>query len=465
MMGKHGEALGRGGASDASRHALGSGAAGALLALLLAIIICPACSLPPDSAGSGTPPGSRGAGGDAISPRVPDGPPSDSAKGRTWPGWRGPGRDAISPHVPVKLPSEVRFLWRTKMTGPGLAGVAATARSVIVSDKDAKRTQDIWRCLGADDGKERWQVSYEAKGKMDYSNAPRATPAVYDGLVYLLGAFGHLHCVRLDTGRIVWKKNIIREFGAKLPGWGMCAAPLVVDDKLIVNPGGPKASIVALHRRTGEVIWRCAGAQAAYASFIVAEVAGKRQIIGYDAGSAGGWDLATGERLWTLVPKEEGDFNVPTPVFMDGKLLLATENNGTRLYAFRDDGTIEQKPIASNEDLLPDTQSPVVVGGLVIGNADCLYCLDAANGLSPAWEVDDDMFADHAAIIGGNGRALVFTASGNLALLKVDRTGCGPISRLKPYGDAEVSIWSHPALVPGRLYIRDETHASCLLLE
>jgi outer membrane protein assembly factor BamB len=351
------------------------------------------------------------------------------------------------------------------MTGPGLAGVAATARSVIVSDKDAKRTQDIWRCLGADDGKERWQVSYEAKGKMDYSNAPRATPAVYDGLVYLLGAFGHLHCVRLDTGRIVWKKNIIREFGAKLPGWGMCAAPLVVDDKLIVNPGGPKASIVALHRRTGEVIWRCAGAQAAYASFIVAEVAGKRQIIGYDAGSAGGWDLATGERLWTLVPKEEGDFNVPTPVFMDGKLLLATENNGTRLYAFRDDGTIEQKPIASNEDLLPDTQSPVVVGGLVIGNADCLYCLDAANGLSPAWEVDDDMFADHAAIIGGNGRALVFTASGNLALLKVDRTGCGPISRLKPYGDAEVSIWSHPALVPGRLYIRDETHASCLLLE
>ncbi|MHC4199201.1 MAG: outer membrane protein assembly factor BamB family protein, partial [Planctomycetota bacterium] len=267
MMGKHGEALGRGGASDASRHALGSGAAGALLALLLAIIICPACSLPPDSAGSGTPPGSRGAGGDAISPRVPDGPPSDSAKGRTWPGWRGPGRDAISPHVPVKLPSEVRFLWRTKMTGPGLAGVAATARSVIVSDKDAKRTQDIWRCLGADDGKERWQVSYEAKGKMDYSNAPRATPAVYDGLVYLLGAFGHLHCVRLDTGRIVWKKNIIREFGAKLPGWGMCAAPLVVDDKLIVNPGGPKASIVALHRRTGEVIWRCAGAQAAYASF------------------------------------------------------------------------------------------------------------------------------------------------------------------------------------------------------
>jgi hypothetical protein len=91
----------------------------------------------------------------------------------------------------------------------------------------------------------------------------------------------------------------------------MCAAPLVVDEKLIVNPGGSKASVVALHRLTGEVLWQSPGAPAACASFILAEVAGKRQVVGYDVRSAGCRDLATGKRLWTLEPEEKRDFNVP----------------------------------------------------------------------------------------------------------------------------------------------------------
>src|SRR5207244_7778620 len=123
------------------------------------------------------------------------------------------------------------------------------------------------------------------------------------------------------------KKNILREFGAELVRWGMSASPLIVDGKLIVNPGAKKAAIVALDPADGKLVWQAPGKPAAYASFIAGRFGGIEQIVGYDAISLGGWDPATGRRLWFLFPPERGDFNVPTPVDLGGKLLLATENN------------------------------------------------------------------------------------------------------------------------------------------
>ncbi len=69
--------------------------------------------------------------------------------------------------------------------------------------------------------------------------------------VFLLGAFGDLHCAALDSGKVLWKQHLIKDYGAKCPKWGMTATPLIVDDKLIVNPGAEKASLVALDRASG----------------------------------------------------------------------------------------------------------------------------------------------------------------------------------------------------------------------
>ena len=167
---------------------------------------------------------------------------------------------------------------------------------------------------------------------MDFSNSPRANPVIFEELVYLLGAFGDLHCVRLADGQVVWKKNIVKDFGAELITWGTCSVPLIVDDKLIVNPGAKEASIVALDRLTGQLIWKVAGEPAAYSSFIAGRFGNVRQIVGYDSISAGGWEVETGKRLWKLVPPIEGDFNVPTPININGRLILTSENNGVRFY-------------------------------------------------------------------------------------------------------------------------------------
>ncbi|MHC4313740.1 MAG: PhnD/SsuA/transferrin family substrate-binding protein [Planctomycetota bacterium] len=380
-----------------------------------------------------------------------------------WTDWRGPKRDAVSRYVPKKLPAKAEFLWRRQLTGMGLSGIAAMSRYVIVADKDKEKKQDIFRCLDADTGAQLWAIEYPAPEDMDFSNSPRANPVIHEGLVYLLGAFGDLHCVKLKTGQVVWKKNIVKEFGAELVTWGMCSAPLIVADKLIVNPGAKDASIVAMDRRTGKVIWKTPGEQAGYSSFILATFGNVRQIIGYDSISLGGWDPKTGKRLWKLLPDDEGDFNVPTPIYVDGKLLVTTENNGTRLYGFDDNGQIQSKPLAQNLDLSPDTSTPVVINNLVFGCFAGLYCLDLNNGLKTLYSADDDAFFDYAALIAGNGHVLIITVEGELILIEAAGDRYTLKSRLRLFEKSEV--FSHPALIGNRLYIRNATEVCCLLLD
>jgi len=387
--------------------------------------------------------------------------------GKRWPDWRGPYRDGISPDVPEALPTAPRLLWSRTLTGPGMSGLAVAERRVVVANKDLDDERDIFHCLDADTGEELWRLSYRAKGEMDFTNSPRANPVICGRLVYLLGAFGDLHCVELASGRVVWRRNILADFGAELPSWGTCPTPLVVGEKLIVSPGAARAAVVALDRFTGKVLWVCPGVQPGYGSFIVATLGGRRQIVGYDCASLGGWDPATGRRLWQLIPPVEGDYNVPTPIAVDGRLLVSTENNGTRLYAFDRRGLIESMPLAENRDLKPDTATPVVVNGLVFGSSGELLCLDLANGLKTLWKNDSERFTHHCTLIGGNGKVLVVTQSGHLYLIEATGEGYrerGSLALFEDVPSTERDVWSHPALVGNRLYVRNLLGIYCFIL-
>jgi outer membrane protein assembly factor BamB/ABC-type phosphate/phosphonate transport system substrate-binding protein len=389
-------------------------------------------------------------------------PAASSPDSHIWPGWRGANRDAVVAQLPKRLPRQAKFLWTTPLSGAGLSGVVATENEVIVADRDPLDQNDIFRCLDAQSGLELWRLEYPAPGRLDYGNSPRATPLIYQDRVYLLGAFGHLYCVALADGAVVWKKDIVREYGAKLPTWGMCASPLIVDGRLIVNPGVPKASVVALDAATGKEVWRSPGAGAAYASFIVGRFGGCRQIVGYDAESLGGWDIDSGKRLWTLVPPQKGDFNTPTPIAIDGKLLVSSENNGTRLYEFNDSGVIRQKPMAKNDKLAPDSSTPVVFDGKVFGCSGELFCLDALS-LKTHWTSDDKAFTNYVTLIAGSDRVLIATAGGDLLLYDAGRGRRVLISKLQVFSEGE--MLSHPALIGNRLYLRGPDSVRCLLLE
>jgi len=389
-----------------------------------------------------------------------------------WGDWRGPNRDGISPDLPTRLPSEPTFLWRRKLTARGVGALAATDTCVIVSDKDVPgeaAANDVWRCLDAATGRQLWTLSYPAAGEMDYTNSPRAAAVIDGQRVYLLGAFGDLHCVGLDHGRVIWNCNFRETFVPELPTWGYCGSPLIVDDKVVVSTCAPDAALVAMDKKTGKVVWQTPGERPGYGAMILGTFGGVRQIVGHDRHTLGGWDPGTGRRLWTLKPPEPNDFNVPTPIDLgDGRLLVATENNGTRIYAFGADGTITPEPTALNEDLLPDSSTPIVLDGRVWGaGTEGACCLDLDDDLKTVWMVEGEPFDDYASFIGGNGRVLIVATDGRIALMPsrpapADRPAW--VQVFERTGSFEPEVWSYPAIVGNRLYLRSRNEIVCLLL-
>jgi hypothetical protein len=171
--------------------------------------------------------------------------------------------------------------------------------------------------------------------------------------------------------------------------------------------------------------------------------------------------------VWTLTPLYEGDFNVPTPVVVAGRLLLVSENNGARLYEFDASGKIVEEPVAQFEELRPDTSTPVAVGNRVFCVWNRLFCLDAERGLSPIWIGEDAALADYAAIIASDDRALVVGRGGELLLVDAQADQFRIASRLTIFDAADgrqATCLSHPALVGTRLYIRQGSELACVEL-
>ena len=356
--------------------------------------------------------------------------------------------------LPDELPAQLTPVWSIDVNARGLGGVAATADAVLFSDRGLNDTIDEWKCVSAATGRESWAYSYPCRGNLDYGNSPRATPLIDGDRVFVLGAFGHLACLKLGTGEPVWELNLRDEFGpAGDPKWGACSSPLLAGGKLVVNPGARDASVVALDPATGTVAWKSPGKPAGYGSLLAGTFGGVPQVVGHDADTLGGWDAATGRRLWTLKPAVPNDFNVPTPLDLGGKLLVTTENNGTRLYRFGPGGAIDPAPVATNRRLAPDTHTPVAVGGRVFGVWRRLSCLAVADGLRPVWEADGPAFARYAALVATESRVLAVTLEADLVLFDAAGGEYRERGRVKLW-PAEKGLYSHPAFVGSRAYAR-----------
>ena len=335
---------------------------------------------------------------------------------------------------------------------------------MVVADRDELDSGDLFQCFAAADGKLLWELIYPAQGELDYGNSPRATPLIHGKHVFLLGAFGHLHCVNLADGEIVWQRELPLDFNVELPTWGYCASPLIVANKLIVNPGAKNASLVALDIKNGNIGWQAPGRGVAYGSFLLAKFSGKQQIIGRDALSLGAWDPATGQQLWELALPQREEFGVPTPIQWGERLLVTDENNGTRLYEFQANGQIVAEPVGTNMVLAPDTSTSVVVGDRVYGCWEKFVCLDANNRLQTTAELDEPAFSHHVTLIGSETRLLTLGNRGELVLL--DITGDRPriVSRNGQFAGRE-ETYSHPALVGRQMFLRVGSTLYCLGLD
>ena len=392
-------------------------------------------------------------------------PGASMAVAAGWTDWRGSAaRDAFVVSLPALLPASPRVIWRRPMRGQSPGGLAATGDRVIAPDKTEAADHDVWQCLRADTGEPVWTVSYPAAAEMDYTSASRATPVIVGDKVYLFGALGDLLCVELKTGAVLWHINLIRGYGGSVPQWGFCGTPLVRGDRIMVQTGSRRAGLVALNRLTGREVWRSPGSLPSYGSLLSADLGGRQQIVGHDSDSLGGWDPETGRRLWRLVPHVSNDFNVPTPVKVGDMLLVATENNGTRLYAFDDDGVIQPEPWAATQRLAPDVSTPVLADGLVWGaDREGVHVLRVVSRLNPVWESSGEEYTRYMSLIASPTGVLAVALSGNVHLFGVPPGAATRHTTAFPSGgEFPPEMWSHPALVGHRLYLRSATEVVCM---
>ncbi|MFO1092800.1 MAG: PQQ-binding-like beta-propeller repeat protein [Planctomycetaceae bacterium] len=354
--------------------------------------------------------------------------------------------------------------WSRTLSSAGLGGIAATADCVIVSDRELDDTVDVFRGFDATTGREKWTVRYLAPSRFDYGNSPRATPLVDGDRVFLFGASGHLTCANVETGKVLWRLNVVDEFNvsAELP-WGFCGSPLIVNEQLVLGPGGEEGAVVALDPATGDVRWATTGNSPSYGSLIEMTINGSHQIVGHDSITLGGWDTASGKRLWTLAPQTAKDFHVPTPIVFEDKLVVSTENNGTCLYRFSEEGRLEPEPVAVFRKLAPDTHTPVISGRRLLGVCKALYCLDLDNNLSVVWRATDEAFRAHVSLLADDRRLLAWTEAGELLLVDAQAEEYRVLDRYHVF-PGESGLLSHPALVGDTLYVRGNSEIRALSL-
>jgi hypothetical protein len=162
-------------------------------------------------------------------------------------------------------------------------------------------------------GKEVWATPHGEAFRNDRGDGPRGTPTIDGDRLYALGGAGDLSSLDLKTGKVVWTMNVLSKFGGENIKWGISESPLVIGDKVLVNAGGPGASIVALKKTDGTLIWKSQSDEAGYSSAIPVEIGGTTQVIFFTGNRALGLDVSDGKLLWEYKRPSNDVANVATP--------------------------------------------------------------------------------------------------------------------------------------------------------
>ncbi len=243
-----------------------------------------------------------------------------------WTQWRGPNRDGHSAETgllkdwPEGGPP---LLWHARGNGAGYSSFAASDGRLFTLG--SRGTTEYVIALDAETGKKLWETVSGSLFTNDRGDGPRGTPVVDGNRLFALGGNGDLSCLDLATGAVVWKKNVVEEFKGTVPYWGISESPLVLEDGVLVQPGGPGATVVALNKQTGALIWKAAGNDpAAYSSAVLATVGGTRQAVFFTERNGMGVDVATGKVLWTNDRVNNNTANIATPIVSGNRVFLSS---------------------------------------------------------------------------------------------------------------------------------------------
>jgi outer membrane protein assembly factor BamB len=387
-----------------------------------------------------------------------------------FPRYRGPRADGVvHPSDLLDLKWEnarPKELWRHPCGG-GFSGFAVAGNAAVTMEQ--RGPDEAVVCYDRATGVERWAYAYPALFKDTTGNGPRATPTVADGEVYALGALGDLVCLDGASGAKKWAVNILADNQAKVVSWGMTGSPLVTDELVIVNAGVDPANnagraVAAYRRKDGQRVWAAGTHKAGYGSPQLATLAGRRQVLLFDAGGLAGFDLEAGRELWRHPWETYQDMNIAQPLlFDDDRVFLSSEvNNGCAMVRVtRKGGGYAAEVVWENRYLAARQVNPVRVGNHIYGMGGVtgmLVCLEAETGRR-RWR---GKAYGQGQILAVAGTLLVQSEQGDLAVVPADPERFREAARMTVFPNRRT--WNTPALAGRQLFLRNDEEMVCLEL-
>jgi outer membrane protein assembly factor BamB len=423
-----------------------------------------------------------------------------------WPNWRGPNHDGISTEtgwIAGKIKEGVKPLWETgigtafssmTVSNGRLYTMGNTGESEMVAEEDgdddegddegedeseeedggdeeeeqyynrdydaeavAKGQSDIVYCLDAETGREIWKYSYPALLEgTDYQGGPNATPTVDGEKVYTLSKRGKVFCFNANGGKVIWQKDLRREFGIKTPYWGLASSPVIIDDMVIYNAGSYG---IALDKNDGGLIWQNGKGPAGYASALPFSIGNQKCIAMLVYRELVGLAAATGKELWRVKWKTLYDENIPDVIISGDKLFASTGlGTGSALFKF-DDKSLTR--VWGSKKLQNHINSSVLWQGYIYGiDGGGLVCLDFETG-RVTWEQKGDAKYGSSLTL-SDGKLIILTEKGKLIIAEASHKGYKEITSAQILSGR---CWTVPVLANGKIYARSNATGRLVCLD
>jgi len=386
--------------------------------------------------------------------------------GQDWPQWRGPNRDGVvaSFAAPKAWPDKLKTLWKVQV-GVGHSSPVVVGKRVYVHSRQDEN--EVASCFDLDTGKQMWRDSYPTPYTMNpaavsHGKGPKSTPVVSAGKLYTLGISGVLSCHDAASGKVLWRREFSKVTKGTSPLYGTAMSPIVDQGLVIAHVGGQDSGMLsAFDANTGEVRWSWSGDGPGYASPIVAEFNGVRQIVTQTQKYIVGVKASSGILLWEIPFETEYVQNIVTPVVYKQTLILSGIDKGVFAInvVLRGSKWVTEQ-VWQNQEVSMYMSSPVVVGDYIYGfshkRKGQFFCLDARNGKT-LWTTNGRE-GDNAAIVAAGQLLFMLTDGAELVLARSDPK---QFELVKKYTVADSPTWAHPVIIGKTILVKD---ASSLLL-
>jgi outer membrane protein assembly factor BamB len=431
-----------------------------------------------------------------------------AASADDWPQYLGPNRDGEWKETGIleKFPAGgPKVVWRAKV-GQGYAGPAVADGKLYVADRipadgvnlgssvrGGKSGVERTLCLNPKTGEQFWKHEYPVEYAIQYPSGPRCTPTVDGDRVYVLGAMGHLHCYDTTSGKVLWSKDFVKEYDAKVNVWGFAAHPLVDGEKLICLVGGSgERVVVAFDKKTGKEVWASQNLQsdAGYSPPVIYDLAGRRTLVIWHGRGCAGLDPDTGKRIWYYpwqvqhaltapMARKVGEDHLFLTAFYEGPVMLKVGPESTPQVVWKSKAKGERPDQSDGIHSIMPT-SYVKTGHLYgVSSYGELLCQKADTG-ETLWKTRKPTVGTAAdegkptrwgnAFLTPNGdRFFLFNEQGELVIAKLSPTGYTEIDRAKLIEPTNKmagrpTVWCHPAYAGKRMFVRNDLEMICVEL-